>query len=236
MTAAGGAALVTQFIVQHSDRLPETNLSSWIGPTPAPIAGVAYVIDGDTIEIHGQRIRFNGIDAPESAQQCDDAKGFRYQCGTKAAAALDAFLAASKPVRCTFVSWDRHGRYVGECARSDGANVAAWVVEHGHALDWPRYSHGAYAGQQAKAEAGKVGIWAGTFQAPWDWRDDHRSAGGEEPSSIVSLLGSPRACKIKGNVSAPRHYVNRPLFSAWSRAIHSATSIRETFTSSMTPR
>lgn len=169
---------------------------------PGAIAGVASIIDGDTIEIHGQRIRFNGIDAPESAQPCDDAKGFRYQCGTKAAAALDAFLAASKPVRCTFVSWDRHGRYVGECARSDGANVAAWVVEHGHALDWPRYSHGAYAGQQAKAEAAKVGIWAGTFQAPWDWRDDHRSAGGEEPSSIVSLLGSPSACNIKGNVSS----------------------------------
>jgi endonuclease YncB( thermonuclease family) len=32
------------------------------------ITGVASVIDGDTIEIHGQRIR--GIDAPESSQPC----------------------------------------------------------------------------------------------------------------------------------------------------------------------
>jgi len=36
----------------------------------APLIGVPSVIDGDTIEIHGQRIRLNGIAAPESAQLC----------------------------------------------------------------------------------------------------------------------------------------------------------------------
>ncbi|TIX78713.1 MAG: thermonuclease family protein, partial [Mesorhizobium sp.] len=140
---------------------------------PGAIAGVASIIDGDTIEIHGQRIRFNGIDAPESAQQCDDADGFRYQCGAKAAAALAAFLAASRPVQCTFVSWDRYGRYVGDCRRADGASVAAWMVEHGQALDWQRYSHGAYAGQQASAQAAGCGIWSGSFQMPWQWRAEH---------------------------------------------------------------
>ena len=173
VTLAAVAAYGTQFVVQHSEGATGLDFTHWIGPTPAPIAGAASIIDGDTIEIHGQRIRFNGIDAPESAQLCDDANGIRYQCGATAAAALEGFLAASRPVRCAFVGWDRYHRFVGNCRRADGASVAAWMVEHGQALDWPRYSHGAYAAQQAKAEAAKVGLWIGMFQAPWDWRAKH---------------------------------------------------------------
>ncbi|MER8755164.1 thermonuclease family protein [Mesorhizobium sp. M0976] len=143
------------------------------------------MIDGDTIEIHGQRIRFNGIDAPESRQHCNDAKGNDYPCGRRSAEALDAFLAASRPVQCAFVTWDRYYRFVGDCRRADGASVAAWMVEQGQALDWPRYSHGAYAAQQAKAKAAKVGLWVGTFQAPWEWRGAHA----EGPSLASRPLG-----------------------------------------------
>ncbi|WP_246094016.1 MULTISPECIES: thermonuclease family protein [Mesorhizobium] len=138
-------------------------------------------VDGDTIEIHGQRIHFNGIDAPESKQYCSDAKGFDYPCGRRSAEALDIFLAASKPVHCTFLTWDRYHRFVGDRQRADGVSVAGWMVEHGQALDWPRYSHGAFSAQQAKAEAGKLGLWVGAFQAPWEWRAAH--ADDARPSS-----------------------------------------------------
>ncbi|RUW57003.1 excalibur calcium-binding domain-containing protein [Mesorhizobium sp. M8A.F.Ca.ET.021.01.1.1] len=173
VTVAATAAFVVQFVGQHIEGAPDLNVSRRIGQSPESIAGVASVIDGDTIEIHGQRVRFNGIDAPESKQYCDDAKGFEYPCGRRSAKALDSFLAASWPVQCTFVTWDRYHRFVGDCRRADGASVAAWMVEHGQALDWPRYSNGAYAALQAKAEAAKVGIWVGNFQAPWDWRAEH---------------------------------------------------------------
>ncbi|MER8966282.1 thermonuclease family protein [Mesorhizobium sp. M0808] len=165
-----------------------------------PIVGIASVTDGDTIEIHGQRIRFNGIDAPESAQQCEDAKGLRYQCGAKAAAALEVFLSESRPVHCEFVSWDRYGRYVGNCARSDGVNIAGWLVENGNALDWPKYSSGAYAGQQATAKAARRGIWSGSFQVPWEWRAEHRD-NLQSTSAPLFAMGNT-ACKIKGNISA----------------------------------
>jgi endonuclease YncB( thermonuclease family) len=34
------------------------------------LSGQASIIDGDTLEIHGTRIRLWGIDAPESSQLC----------------------------------------------------------------------------------------------------------------------------------------------------------------------
>ncbi|TIW00755.1 MAG: thermonuclease family protein, partial [Mesorhizobium sp.] len=80
VTVAAAGALAAQTFMQHSERIPDINISNLLGPKPQPIAGVASVIDGDTIEVHGQRIRFNGIDAPESKQYCDDAKGFEYPC------------------------------------------------------------------------------------------------------------------------------------------------------------
>jgi endonuclease YncB( thermonuclease family) len=55
--------------------------------------GQASVIDGDTLEIHGTRIRLWGVDAPESSQLCRGADSNLYRCGANAANDLDTFIA-----------------------------------------------------------------------------------------------------------------------------------------------
>lgn len=138
------------------------------------ITGRASVIDGDTLEIHGTRIRLNGVDAPESRQLCQDAAGADYRCGQAAALALDDYLAASRPARCVEVDRDRYKRMVADCYRADGASVAAWLVRQGHALDWPRYSKGRYADDQSAAKDAGAGMWQGEFVEPWEWRKGAR--------------------------------------------------------------
>lgn len=134
------------------------------------LTGRATVIDGDTIEILGERIRLNGIDAPEARQRCLDAEGREYRCGATSANALADFLAASTPTRCEIIDRDRYGRHIGNCLRVDGQAIAAWLVSTGNALDWPRYSKGAFASYQNEARAKDAGMWAGSFVEPWEWR------------------------------------------------------------------
>lgn len=136
----------------------------------AAIVGRASVIDADTIEIHGQRIRLNGIDAPESRQQCQDRAGKPYRCGKASAEALDGFLAGSRPTSCVAVDRDRYGRTVADCFRADRQNAAAWLVRSGNALDWPKYSGGRYAAEQEAAKGEGAGIWQGHFMPPWEYR------------------------------------------------------------------
>ncbi|APO68069.1 nuclease SNase-like protein [Rhizobium gallicum] len=132
--------------------------------------GRASVIDGDTIEIAGQRIRLNGIDAPESGQACHDAAGRSYHCGKEAAVALDEFLSKSRPIRCVGHGKDRYGRVVAGCFRADGESVNSWLVRQGWAIDWPRYSNGAFQNDEAVARTARAGVWRGAFEVPCEAR------------------------------------------------------------------
>ncbi len=94
-------------------------------PALADVAGVASVIDGDTIEVHGQRIRLHGIDAPESRQLClIDGKPWR--CGKDAANAL-ADKIARRPVMCEDLGRDRYKRIIARCVAA-GEDIGRWMA------------------------------------------------------------------------------------------------------------
>lgn len=135
-----------------------------------PIIGQASVIDGDTIEIHGVRIRLNGIDAPESRQLCR--KGdVDYRCGQAAAFAL-ADLIGDTTVSCEPSGKDRYGRTIATCA-AHGADIGSRMVEAGHALAFRRYSL-VYVDAEDAARAAALGVWQGEFMPPWEWRKGMR--------------------------------------------------------------
>ena len=98
----------------------------------ADLTGRTSVIDGDTLEIHGTRVRTWGIDAPESSQLCRGADSLQYRCGAKAANELAAFF-GGRPVSCMPVTVDRYGRTVASCAiggldRADGLRAGVrWI-------------------------------------------------------------------------------------------------------------
>jgi endonuclease YncB( thermonuclease family) len=138
-------------------------------------AGQASIIDGDTLEIHGTRIRLWGIDAPESSQLCRNDDSLQYRCGAKAANELDAFI-ARRPVDCSPVSLDQYRRTVAVCS-IDGVDLGEWLVRNGLALDWPRYSKGKYDTAQRDAEHAGRGMWAGSYVEPWLFRACIRQGG-----------------------------------------------------------
>jgi endonuclease YncB( thermonuclease family) len=146
------------------------------------LTGQASIIDGDTLEIHGTRIRLWGIDAPESSQLCRGDGSIQYRCGAKAANELDAFI-ARRPVDCSPVSLDQYRRTVAVCSIG-GVDIAEWLVRNGLALDWPTYSKGKYDGAQREAEHAGRGIWAGSYVEPWLFRVSGNTAG---PATVRTM-------------------------------------------------
>lgn len=138
----------------------------------APIlVGTAIVIDGDTIEIHGERIRLDAIDAPESSQQCSQADGKTYPCGRRSAFAL-ADMIGRTPVRCEAKGRDRYRRIIAVCFKG-GTNLNGWMVAQGWAVAFRKYGKD-YIPEENTARENRRGMWAGSFEMPWDWRAKRR--------------------------------------------------------------
>ena len=140
----------------------------WTAPA-SPIVGKPWVIDGDTIDMSGVRVRLEGIDAPETGQSCTDAKGQSWPCGLRATQELRAYL-GNRELSCAPEGYDRYRRVLAVCSLA-GSDVNAWMVRQGWAVAYG-YA-GTYESEQDAARAAKRGIWAGTFTTPQEWRHHH---------------------------------------------------------------
>lgn len=122
------------------------------GASTGDIVGIASVIDGDTIEIHGTRIRLSGFDTPERGARCGDVNVYQ-----RAANELDTFI-GGRTVTCATSGSDNHERAVATCSVG-GTDLGEHIVSEGWGRDWPRYSRGAYADEEASARIASRGLW-----------------------------------------------------------------------------
>ena len=142
------------------------------------IVGIPRVIDGDTVHIDNQKIRLEGIDAPEKKQRCKKEKlkiSFiinyifyeKYNCGEVSKERLIAKIKRSK-IKCITSSNDRYKRYLATCFK-DKINLNKWMVRNGYAIAYRRYSK-KYISDEDFAKQNKLGLWQGKFTNPEKWR------------------------------------------------------------------
>ncbi|GAA0867940.1 hypothetical protein GCM10009116_02750 [Brevundimonas basaltis] len=134
------------------------------------VVGVGRVIDGDTLDVGGVRVRLHGIDAFERNQTCDGPGG-PWACGAAATQALKA-RADGRGLVCDVMDIDRYGRKVSRCEQA-GVDVARALVVEGLALAYRRYSRD-YVDDERVAQASAAGAWNGSFDRPEQWRGRSR--------------------------------------------------------------
>lgn len=171
-------------------------------PTGKVIAGHVRVIDGDTIDLDGVRVRLEGIDAPESGQRCKRRLIGRWACGTAATQALEG-LVEGRSVRCEDRGLDKYGRMLGVCYAGT-TDINAWMVRKGLAWAFVRYSR-AYVEEEAEARAERLGIWQAQTQTAWDYRAQRWTS---------AESSAPEGCAIKGNVTRNGRIYHMP-WSPW---------------------
>ena len=132
------------------------------------IAGQASVIDGDTLEIHGERIRLLDVDAPESRQTCARPDGTEWRCGQEAALRLSDWI-GTRTVTCEAGRKDQYGRWLAHC-ESGGEDMARWLASRGWAVPFRECKCEVVRDASDGAKSLQRGIWSGTFVMPWDWR------------------------------------------------------------------
>ena len=123
------------------------------------VKGKARIIDGDTIEINKEKIRFGGINSPE-----------RNETGYRLAKDKLIEKIANNILTCVREkNKDKYRRTVAECF-IDGESLSSFMVRKGYACDYIYYSKGKYAKEQKYAKANKLGIWKMKYNTSWEYK------------------------------------------------------------------
>ena len=127
---------------------------------------VLKVVDGDTIVLNGEKIRFSGIDTPELKQKCikNDQKVF---CGVLAKKLLLEKIDNKTP-ECIREGKDIYKRTLAECF-IDGESLSVFLVINGYAFAYRKYSD-KFIKEEEFAKKNKNGLWSMKFEYPWDFR------------------------------------------------------------------
>ncbi len=167
-----------------------------------PLSGPARVLDGDTLDIGGVRVRLEGIDAPEHGQSCRKRGGESWNCGSAAANTLEKMI-GSQTVDCTPSGQDKYGRTLGLC-RAGTLDLNNEMVRQGLAWAFVKYST-LFVSAEAEARAASAGVWQGAADPPWVYRERRWTSAAPE---------APEGCAIKGNVSSKGNIYHLP-WSPW---------------------
>lgn len=185
---------------QRSNAAPGTHAPD--AAAEARLEGIARVVDGDTIHVTGERVRLEGIDAPEVGQRCTHRWLGTWDCGNAATNELMR-MADGKQASCVRRGLDKYGRTLGICFVA-GKDINAEMVRRGLAWAFVRYSK-TYVEVEAEARRAKIGVWQAETVAPWDYRAKRWQ---------TAETAAPSGCAIKGNVSSSGRIYHMP-WSPW---------------------
>ena len=127
------------------------------------------VVDGDTIDLNGEKIRFTGIDTPELKQTCIKEVVID-PCGVIAKEILIEKISDHK-VECVSEGKDQYKRTLAECF-VNGESLSIYLVRSGYAFAYRRYSK-KFVKDEDYAKANQIGMWAMKFDYPWEYRKNN---------------------------------------------------------------
>ena len=129
------------------------------------------VVDGDTIHLNGEKIRFSGIDTPELKQTCIN-QGIIDPCGLTAKEILIDKIANYK-VECISEGKDQYKRTLAECFVNN-ESLSSYLVRSGYAFAYRRYSK-KFIQDEDYARINTIGMWSMKFDYPWDYRKSKKN-------------------------------------------------------------